>query len=83
MFVLLDCKAILLLLVLKQGAVRIPTVPQMKNVNLFLVVVSPEKNVSHYAPLAIVPLVQIVQLGTTKNPVLAGFLCKEMVMQHV
>ena len=72
-----------MLLVLKQGAVRTQTVPQMKNVDLFLVVVLPEKNVSLFATLAIVPLEQIVQLGITKKPVHAGFLCREMVMQLV
>ena len=55
----------------------------MRNVNLFLVVSFPGKNASLFAIQAIVHLVLIVLLGTTENPVDAGFLCKEMAMQHV
>ena len=83
MFVLLGFKAIPLWLALKQGAVKTLTVPQMKNVALFLVVVSPEKNANLFATQATVPLEQIAPLGTMERPVLAGSLLKEMVMLHV
>ena len=67
-------KAIHLWLVLRLGAVKTLTVPLMRNAALLLVAVSPRKNASPFAILAIVLLEQIVQQETTGNPVLAGFL---------
>ena len=83
MYVHQDSKAIHLLLVLRQAVVKIQTVLLMRNVNLFLVVSLLEKNANPYVILANVPLEQIVQLGTTENPVNAGFHYKEMAMQPV
>ena len=79
-FVLLDFKAILLWLALRQVAAKTMIVPLMRNVVLFLAVASPGRNVSHFATLATVPLALIVQLEITGNPALADSHCKEMVI---
>ena len=72
-----------MLLVLRQVVVKILTVPQMRNVDLFLEVSSLEKNANHSVIQAIVLLEQIVLLGTTESPVNVGFHYKEMAMQLV
>ena len=79
-FVLLDFKAILLWLALRLVAAKTMIVPLMRNAGLFLAVASPEKNVSHFATLAIVPLVQSVQLEITENLVPVDSHYKEMVI---
>ena len=79
-FVLLDFKAILLWLALRLVAAKTMIVLLMRNVGLLLVAASPEKSVNLFAIQASVPLVQIVQLEITGNPVLADSHYKEMVI---
>ena len=59
---------------LRLVAVKTLTVLVMKNVALFLAVVSQEKNVNLFAILETVLLELIVQLTTIEKPVLVGFL---------
>ena len=66
-FVLLDFKAILLWLALRLVAAKTMIVQPMRNVVLFLAVVSPGRNVNPFVIQATVPLVQIVQLEITEN----------------
>ena len=79
-FVLLDFKAILLWLALRLVAAKTMIVPLMRNVGLFLAVASPGRNVNPFVIQATVPLVQIVQLEITGNPVHADSHYKEMVI---
>ena len=65
--VLLDFKAILLWLALRLVAAKTMIVQPMRNVVLFLAVVSPGRNVNPFVIQATVPLVQIVQLEITEN----------------
>ena len=67
-FVLLVCKAILLLHVLKQVAPAIMSVPQMKSVISLLAVALLVRNVKPFAIQAIVLLEQIVLPKTIGRP---------------
>ena len=82
-FVLLDFKAILLWLALRLVAAKTMIVPLMRNAGLLLEAASPEKSVNLFAIQASVPLVQIVQLEITGNPVPADSHYKEMVIRLV
>ena len=79
-FVLLDFKATLLWLALRLVAAKTMIVLLMRNAGLFLAVVSPGRNVSPFATLVTVPLVQTVQLEITGNLVPVDSHCKEMVI---
>ena len=72
-----------MLLVLRQVVVKILTVPQMRNVDLFLEASLPEKNVSHFVIQETVPWELIVQLAIIESLVLVDSHLKEMVMQLV
>ena len=72
-FVLLDFKAILLWLALRLVVAKTMIVPLMRNAGLFLAVVSPGRNVSPFATLVTVPLVQTVPLKTIGNHALVDF----------
>ena len=82
-FVLLDFKAILLWLALRLVAAKTMIVPLMRNVVLFLAVVSPGRNVNPFVIQATVPLVQIVRLEITENLVHVDSHYKEMVTHLV
>ena len=69
--------------VLKLVAVKILTVLEMKSVALSLVVVSQEKNVSHFVIQETVPWELIVQLAIIERLVLVDSRLKEMVMRLV
>ena len=73
-FVLLVCKAILWLLVLKQGVAATMNATQMKSVTLLLAVASLERNVKPFVIQAIVPEGLIVLPETTGKPVHADSL---------
>ena len=79
-FVLLDFKAILLWLALRLVAAKTMIVLLMRNVVLFLAVVSPGRNVNPFVIQATVPLVQIVQLEITGNLAPVDSHYKEMVI---
>ena len=79
-FVLLDFKATLLWLALRLVAAKTMIVLLMRNVVLFLAVVSPGRNVNPFVIQATVPLVQIVQLEITGNLAPVDSHYKEMVI---